>query len=665
MEKLNEKKNHEQWKCRRKGRKKQRNLKRPLSNFSNIIATLILLSFYASDTSEFRITKSLSICVHSFPMSFTCQKTGSHAVPSVSFHSSAKNDDNLFSQRKSFFHQSLGDTCRINTHLRSSEVESLPVVLNDTSSNEIASSSSSLSPSAINNGFKTHLYSSEVQSSSAVLNDASSNEIASSSSSSLSPSVITNGIVAAATTASTLPRNGNDEGNAEFDLETAAFSTAASTLPVVPDIPRPTENGGYSHTVESKAKISAANKGKTPWNKGKTRSEETKRRIAEGVRKRNRLTFLKKVEDLGLTEEEYYEQQRVEKEKKDADKLARKTAKGGYRLTDATKKKISKVLKEKFAKGELKPPMSNPNRVSRKGFKHTPETKEKISAALRERWANDAEYRSNMLNKTSTNNSSESVRKRIAETLRQKWKEPVFRAEMMEKMKNRKKSPVRNAEHRARISESMKKRWQDKGYRQRAVVAMAKYQEEAAKTRPPKPIKPKKVRVKKAREPSKRPRGRPKLDKDFVGVVRMVQPLDPNAPRRQKVKGTRKSRAKKEKAPTGVAVQQIKPKINIRQPSSSNAISNSENVVNGSADDVAFTNEGTALTVLVDDGIDGPIKKKKMGKNEGSVDKLREERRDLYDLLYGEEDGRDSLIGETGLCDENLDEFDPYGLEDF
>ena len=42
---------------------------------------------------------------------------------------------------------------------------------------------------------------------------------------------------------------------------------------------------GKPHTEESKAKISAANKGKTPWNAVKQHSEETRRKIAEGARR--------------------------------------------------------------------------------------------------------------------------------------------------------------------------------------------------------------------------------------------------------------------------------------------------------------------------------------------------------------------------------------------
>ena len=151
------------------------------------------------------------------------------------------------------------------------------------------------------------------------------------------------------------------------------------------DIPMPTENGGYTHTTASKAKISAANKGKIPWNKGKTRSEEVKARIAAGVRKRNRERFLQKLEDMGLTEEEYEEQKKEERRKKDAERRARKTANGGYRLTDETKQKISQVLKEKHARGEVK--KRKYVGPFRKGFQHSEETKQKIRESLKKKWA--------------------------------------------------------------------------------------------------------------------------------------------------------------------------------------------------------------------------------------------------------------------------------------
>lgn len=151
------------------------------------------------------------------------------------------------------------------------------------------------------------------------------------------------------------------------------------------DIPMPTDAGGYTHTKASKAKISAANKGKTPWNKGKARSEEVKARIAEGVRRKNRERFLLKLQEMGLTEEEYEQKKKEDRRKKDAERKARKTQNGGYRLTEETKQKISKVLKDKHAKGEVK--KREYNGPFRKGFKHSEETKRKIRESLKKKWA--------------------------------------------------------------------------------------------------------------------------------------------------------------------------------------------------------------------------------------------------------------------------------------
>ena len=152
------------------------------------------------------------------------------------------------------------------------------------------------------------------------------------------------------------------------------------------DVPRPTRNGGFTHTSSSRAKISAANKGKTPWNKGKARSEETKARIREGVLRRVREKHLQKLKDLGMTEEEWEaEQSRIK-----AEKAKRKTAKGGYKPTEKTKKIISDRLKEKWANGEVKPRAKkklDPNYVNpRKGVKQSEETKQKIRDALKAKW---------------------------------------------------------------------------------------------------------------------------------------------------------------------------------------------------------------------------------------------------------------------------------------
>ena len=73
---------------------------------------------------------------------------------------------------------------------------------------------------------------------------------------------------------------------------------------------RKTVAGGYAHTNQSKIKISKANKGNVPWNKGKERSALQRAKIAAGVRARNREALLQKLAVLGLTEDEYEAKQR-------------------------------------------------------------------------------------------------------------------------------------------------------------------------------------------------------------------------------------------------------------------------------------------------------------------------------------------------------------------
>jgi NUMOD3 motif len=68
---------------------------------------------------------------------------------------------------------------------------------------------------------------------------------------------------------------------------------------------RKTEAGGYAHTNLSKSKISKANTGNTPWNKGRIRSSADRAKIASGVRARNRAQLLKKLKKLGLSEDEW------------------------------------------------------------------------------------------------------------------------------------------------------------------------------------------------------------------------------------------------------------------------------------------------------------------------------------------------------------------------
>eukprot|EP00978_Attheya_sp_CCMP212_P000932 scaffold1983_cov45-Attheya_sp.AAC.2 len=373
------------------------------------------------------------------------------------------------------------------------------------------------------------------------------------------------------------------------------------------DIPTPTEFGGYTHTVASKAKISAANKGKTPWNKGKTRSEEVKARIAAGVRAKNRERFLKKLEDMGVTEDEYEIKRKDERRAKDAERRARKTANGGYRPTEETKAKISKILKEKWANGEVKQRAPiNPANV-RRGFTHTEETKQKIRDSLKKRWAEDPEYRQRQVEKATKAASEGDVRTRIGQTLKEKWKDPEFRSFMMEKISNRRKPEHQshNEEHRRSISDAMKAKWQDPEYRAKAMEAMEKRRAENP------PAKPRKARTEAQKAARQRREG-----------------MKPPVPRRMK------------KAPAfdinGIAIVEPVTAATARKSRASTrrkSTPNNEATLEGAVEPLSSPDKKRKRA---------SPRKKKGSEPDGSISRLREERRDLYDLLYGDDDDEDS-----------------------
>ena len=564
------------------------------------------------------------------------------------------------------------------------------------------------------------------------------------------------------------------------ESEYPSFSTTNNTgIPLFlleedDDVPRPTENGGYTHTSQSKAKISAANKGKTPWNKGVNRSEDVKARIAAGVRARNRERFLQKLRDMGLTEEEYEEQKKQERKKRDAERRARRTENGGYRPTNETRQKISQILREKYAAGEIKPRTVDASKI-RRGFTHSPETKAKISESLKKRWATDPEYRANMKEKTLVANTDESIRKKIAETLRLKWQDPDFRAQMMSKFTNRKRSPgIVNEDHRQKISAAMKAKWQDEEYRQKTLQSIAKRQESMRSTQAEKPkTVQQKTSVAKAKLPKKQqerpawptsttsPANTDDVFNNEIVIInddddsnedahmgaeshskpRPVQPLtQPKAKRKRTAATTssastaatalteprktavvtgvvkvtpppsstsrllqRQPTAMPERAATLSSARVAQPKrkkqsVNDNQSPSSqqrNAVkydsSEAKQADTKSLTDWRLVDRDDAIVSdkdfydLVgtdDDGDNDPLAAKAKRKKQqppqqqqagdGNVELLRAERRDLYDLLYGDgddDDHTDPLASSSSslfaLGDENLDEFDPYGLEDF
>ena len=112
-----------------------------------------------------------------------------------------------------------------------------------------------------------------------------------------------------------------------------------------------------------------------------------------------------------MTEAQWEEQEAAKKRRKSD----RRTEKGGYTPTKETREKISRILKEKHARGEVKKRVIDPSRV-RKGFTQSEETRRKISESLRKRWATDDDYRENMKEKAKAANTREEPRLKISES---------------------------------------------------------------------------------------------------------------------------------------------------------------------------------------------------------------------------------------------------------
>lgn len=276
-----------------------------------------------------------------------------------------------------------------------------------------------------------------------------------------------------------------------------------------------------------------------------------------------------------------------------------------------------------------------------------------------------------MTNKTVASGQVDaSVRQRISESLKKRWEDPDFRANMMDKFSKRKSNPAnRNEAHRQKISAAMKKKWMDEEYRKRATEGMAKGRErDMGKVKMAKPVQPK--------MPTKR-----STDSSNVMSVQSLKPLS-SVNVRTSVKKTktsssttakrkRKKVASKRKSSSSAgfgaaAVRVVQPIASSPTPSATNKNLPNEEEVTEHPDD-------------------------------GCISRLREERRDLYDLLYGDEEedgggdgegnngmkngrvnGEPKKILSTGMMagvssntmavllgdDDDLDDFDPYGLHD-
>lgn len=128
----------------------------------------------------------------------------------------------------------------------------------------------------------------------------------------------------------------------------------------LPSYMRKTHRGGYSHTAKSRQKIGDANRGNTPWNKGKNRSEVAKQRIGAGVRARNERILMANLKEIGLSLEEYNKVKLELKYMRERVRKARIAEKGHLERKEAEKEKLRKIQQssEKMMKEEeaSKPP---------------------------------------------------------------------------------------------------------------------------------------------------------------------------------------------------------------------------------------------------------------------------------------------------------------------
>ena len=200
---------------------------------------------------------------------------------------------------------------------------------------------------------------------------------------------------------------------------------------------------GRPHTAISKAKISAANKGKVPWNIGRKHSEETKLRIAAKTREAMVRKKTEEAKKLGLTLKEFEETKEKKKLEKKKEKL-----KGG--LTVEGRERISASLKARWKDPEYRKLYTVNFRGNRN---HSESTRAKISEAIKAKWQDD-KYRSKICI-----SPSPEVRARISATLKAKWELPEFREKMMSSLSSR------SEEWKTMISEKIREKWNDPAYR--------------------------------------------------------------------------------------------------------------------------------------------------------------------------------------------------------
>ena len=201
---------------------------------------------------------------------------------------------------------------------------------------------------------------------------------------------------------------------------------------------------GHPQSDESRSKISVANKGKTPWNKGGKHSPETRAKIAATSARNARKKLEAKAAAMGMTLDEWNASIEEERQKRKSEPRT---------VSDETRAKISLALKARWNNPEYREANKNKVRANLNNTggvrSHSPETRKRISESLKKKWAEDPEYREKVINTA----ISVETRKKISASLRERWRDPEFRATMTERVRGNMPD-----EHRRKISEAIKVR---------------------------------------------------------------------------------------------------------------------------------------------------------------------------------------------------------------
>ena len=247
------------------------------------------------------------------------------------------------------------------------------------------------------------------------------------------------------------------------------------------------QRAGHPHTPESRAKISAANKGKMPWNKGREHTEETRRRISEGTRRalvvrqqEQEAAERAELEELRLRDPQEHARRIAVAEAEEAEKRERRERRAQREMRRAAA--LASPPRPRAAVARAGSPRAQGGATRPRGAPRAPgesfftdEARARISASLKQRWL-DPEYRARRANKT----VSAETRAKLSRVMKEKW------AAANGTFRSRTGNGSHSIERRQKISASIRAKWADPDYRNRTIAGIrASHKNGAAAGRKP------------------------------------------------------------------------------------------------------------------------------------------------------------------------------------